>query len=113
MSATSLAPAGAGTSTPIRRPAIMLAVILTTQLMVILDGTVVTIAMPKIQQALGFSTSGLSWVQNAYALAFGGLMLLGARAGDILGRRRVFVTGVTVSPPRRCSAASRSPPRCC
>ncbi len=96
MSATSLAPAGAGTSTPIRRPAIMLAVILTTQLMVILDGTVVTIAMPKIQQALGFSTSGLSWVQNAYALAFGGLMLLGARAGDILGRRRVFVTGVTV-----------------
>lgn len=74
----------------------MLAVILVTQLMVILDATVVTIAMPKIQQTLGFSPSSLSWVQNAYALAFGGLLLLGARAGDILGRRRVFLTGVTV-----------------
>ncbi len=96
MSVTSLAPAGAGTRTAGRRPAVLLAVILATQLMVILDATVVTIAMPKIQHSLGFSTSGLSWVQNAYSLAFGGLMLLGARAGDILGRRRVFITGVTV-----------------
>lgn len=64
--------------------------------MVILDGTVVNIAMPKIQHALDFSPSSLSWVQNAYALAFGGLLLLGARAGDLLGRRRVFVTGVGI-----------------
>jgi EmrB/QacA subfamily drug resistance transporter len=64
--------------------------------MVILDGTVVNIAMPHIQQALHFSASSLSWVQNAYALAFGGLLLLGARAGDLLGRRRVFVTGVSI-----------------
>jgi EmrB/QacA subfamily drug resistance transporter len=96
MSATSAAPAGADTGTPARRPGVVLAVILITQLMVILDATVVNIAMPKIQHALDFSPSSLSWVQNAYALAFGGLLLLGARAGDLLGRRRVFVTGVSV-----------------
>ena len=96
MSATSAAPAGASTGTPARRPGVILAVIVITQLMVILDGTVVTIAMPKIQHALHFSPASLSWVQNAYALAFGGLLLLGARAGDLLGRRRVFITGVGV-----------------
>ena len=96
MAASSVAPAGAGTGTPARRPGVVLAVILITQLMVILDGTVVNIAMPMIQQALDFSPSSLSWVQNAYALAFGGLLLLGARAGDLLGRRRVFITGVSV-----------------
>ncbi len=96
MSATTAAPAGAGTGTPARRPGVVLAVILITQLMVILDGTVVNIAMPKIQHALDFSPSSLSWVQNSYALAFGGLLLLGARAGDLLGRRRVFITGVSV-----------------
>jgi EmrB/QacA subfamily drug resistance transporter len=98
VSTTPLAPTGADTSTPGsgRRQSIMLSVILVTQLMVILDATVVTIAMPQIQHALGFSPSSLSWVQNAYALAFGGLMLLGARAGDILGRRRVFLAGVSL-----------------
>ncbi len=83
-----------GTTT--RRPGVVLAVILVTQLMVILDATVVNIAMPEIQHALDFSPSSLSWVQNAYALAFGGLLLLGARAGDLLGRRRVFITGVSL-----------------
>lgn len=96
MPVTSAAPSGADTRVPERRSAIVLAVIVITQLMVILDGTVVTIAMPKIQQALDFSPASLSWVQNAYALAFGGLLLLGARAGDLLGRRRVFITGVTI-----------------
>lgn len=96
MSATSAAPAAASTGTPARRPGVVLAVILITQLMVILDGTVVNIAMPKIQHALDFSPASLSWVQNAYALAFGGLLLLGARAGDLLGRRRVFITGISV-----------------
>ncbi len=98
MSSTSVAPSGAGTGAPGagRRQSIMLAVILVTQLMVVLDATVVTIALPRIQEALGFSPADLSWVQNAYALAFGGLMLLGARAGDILGRRRVFLTGVSL-----------------
>ncbi len=96
MSSPSSGTAGATTGTPARRPGVVLAVILITQLMVILDGTVVNIAMPHIQQALHFSPSSLSWVQNAYALAFGGLLLLGARAGDLLGRRRVFITGISV-----------------
>jgi EmrB/QacA subfamily drug resistance transporter len=62
--------------------------------MVVLDATIVNIALPHIQDALSFSTTDLSWVLNAYTLTFGGLLLLGGRAGDILGRRRVFVFGV-------------------
>jgi EmrB/QacA subfamily drug resistance transporter len=64
--------------------------------MLILDVSVVITALPKMQTALGFSTASLSWVQNAYTLAFGGLLLLGARAGDILGRRRVFIAGIAL-----------------
>src|SRR5215472_12470601 len=75
---------------------IALALILTCQLMVILDATIVTIALPEIRSVLHFSPTSLSWVQNAYSLAFGGLLLLGARAGDILGRRRVLMAGVTL-----------------
>jgi EmrB/QacA subfamily drug resistance transporter len=75
-------------------PGIALAVIAGAQLMVVLDATIVNIALPHIQSALHFSTTGLSWVLNAYALTFGGLLLLGGRAGDILGRRRVFITGI-------------------
>jgi EmrB/QacA subfamily drug resistance transporter len=62
--------------------------------MIIVDMTVVTIALPDIQRSLGFSATGLSWTQNAYTLAFGGLLLLGGRAGDILGRRRTLISGV-------------------
>ncbi|UQI49151.1 MFS transporter [Streptomyces sp. HU2014] len=62
--------------------------------MVVLDITIVNIALPHIQSALHFSTTSLAWVVNAYTLTFGGLLLLGGRAGDILGRRRVFVFGV-------------------
>ncbi|MFI5735032.1 MFS transporter [Kribbella sp. NPDC051587] len=79
-----------------RRYGVVLTVILITQLMVTLDGTVISVAIPKIEQTLHFSPADLSWVQNAYALAFGGLLLLGARAGDLLGRRRVFIVGVGV-----------------
>ncbi|MFJ5636324.1 DHA2 family efflux MFS transporter permease subunit [Streptomyces goshikiensis] len=64
------------------------------QLMVVLDITIVNIALPHIQTALGFSTESLSWVVSAYTLTFGGLLLLGGRSGDILGRRRVFMSGV-------------------
>ncbi|WP_328686593.1 MFS transporter [Streptomyces sp. NBC_00343] len=71
-----------------------LLVIASCQLMVVLDITIVNIALPHIQSSLGFSTTGLAWVVNAYTLTFGGLLLLGGRAGDILGRRRVFVFGV-------------------
>ncbi|GAA2926175.1 MULTISPECIES: MFS transporter [Streptomyces] len=69
-------------------------VIASCQLMVVLDITIVNIALPHIQSSLDFSTTSLSWVVNAYTLTFGGLLLLGGRAGDILGRRRVFVFGV-------------------
>jgi len=75
---------------------LVLAVILVCQLMVTLDATIVNVALPRIQAALGFSTTSLSWVINAYALAFGGLLLLGARAGDLLGRRRTFLAGIAV-----------------
>jgi EmrB/QacA subfamily drug resistance transporter len=76
------------------RRGLALVVIATAQLMVVLDATIVNVALPHIQQALGFSGSGLEWVVNAYAVTFGGLLLLGGRAGDILGRRRVFVFGL-------------------
>ncbi|MGW1973934.1 MFS transporter, partial [Streptomyces tubercidicus] len=76
------------------RPGIALAVIAACQLMVVLDATIVNIALPHIQGALSFSTTDLSWVLNAYTLTFGGLLLLSGRAGDILGRRRVFVFGI-------------------
>ncbi|WP_370357556.1 MFS transporter [Catenulispora sp. MAP12-49] len=62
--------------------------------MLVLDATIVNIALPKIQTSLKFTDANLSWVLNAYTLAFGGLLLLGGRAGDILGRRRMFVSGV-------------------
>jgi EmrB/QacA subfamily drug resistance transporter len=77
-----------------RRLGLALVVIATAQLMVVLDATIVNVALPHIQTALGFSGSGLEWVVNAYTLTFGGLLLLGGRAGDILGRRRVFIAGI-------------------
>jgi EmrB/QacA subfamily drug resistance transporter len=77
-----------------RRLGLALLVIATAQLMVVLDATIVNVALPHIQQALGFSGTGLEWVVNAYAITFGGLLLLGGRAGDIFGRRRVFVFGL-------------------
>src|SRR6195952_3618294 len=86
-----------GVAAPPRRghhPGIALAVIAACQMMVVLDATIVNIALPSIQPALGFSTADLSWVLNAYTLTFGGLLLLGARAGDILGRRRTFMFGL-------------------
>jgi EmrB/QacA subfamily drug resistance transporter len=77
-----------------RRLGLALLVIATAQLMVVLDATIVNVALPHIQQALGFSGTGLEWVVNAYAVTFGGLLLLGGRAGDIFGRRRVFIFGL-------------------
>jgi EmrB/QacA subfamily drug resistance transporter len=70
--------------------------LLSCQLMFTLDTSVIVTALPKIHETLHFSASGLSWVQDAYTLAFGGLLLLGSRLGDVLGRRRVFLTGVSV-----------------
>jgi EmrB/QacA subfamily drug resistance transporter len=73
-----------------------LLVIATAQLMVVLDTSIVYVALPHIQTALGFTGSGLEWVVNGYALVFGGLLLLGGRAGDLLGRRRMFVIGLLI-----------------
>src|SRR5215472_3900925 len=87
---------GAATATtgPQRHLGLALLVIATAQLMVVLDATIVNVALPHIQHALGFSGSGLEWVVNAYALTFGGFLLLGGRAGDLLGRRRLFMAGL-------------------
>ncbi len=90
----SVRPPAAGAARRGHHPGLALAVIAGAQLMVVLDATIVNIALPHIQQALHFSTTSLSWVLNAYTLTFGGLLLLGGRAGDILGRRRVFVAGI-------------------
>src|SRR6516162_10729924 len=78
------------------RRALALAIVLGAQLMIILDMTVVNIALPSIASGLHFSVPALSWVLNAYTLTFGGLLLLGGRAGDILGRRRVFLAGIAL-----------------
>jgi EmrB/QacA subfamily drug resistance transporter len=82
------------TATRPRHLGLALAVIATAQLMVVLDATIVNVALPHIQAALGFSGANLEWVVNAYALAFGGLLLLGGRSGDLLGRRRIFIFGI-------------------
>ena len=65
-------------------------------LMIVLDATVVNVALPSIQNDLGFSQSNLAWVVNAYLISFGGLLLLAGRIGDLLGQRRVFLGGLTV-----------------
>jgi EmrB/QacA subfamily drug resistance transporter len=78
------------------RHRLALAILVTCQLMLILDATVMNVALPRIQSALHFSPTSLSWVITAYTLTYGGLLLLGGRAGDILGRRRMFIGGVAV-----------------
>jgi EmrB/QacA subfamily drug resistance transporter len=65
-------------------------------LMIVLDATIVNVALPSIQDDLGFSQSNLAWVVNAYLIAFGGLLLLAGRIGDLIGQRRVFLTGLAV-----------------
>ncbi|MGW6277154.1 MFS transporter [Kribbella sp. NPDC055071] len=71
-----------------------LVVLCVMQLMIILDGTVVTVALPTIQSELGFSQAGLAWVMNAYLIAFAGLLLLAGRIGDLIGSKRVFLAGL-------------------
>src|SRR6476660_5174532 len=76
--------------------AAVLLIVLACQLMIVLDVSIVLTALPSVERGLGFSATTLSWVQNAYTLTFGGLLLLGARAGDLLGRRRTFVGGLAL-----------------
>ncbi len=84
------------TRRPKVRPGLVLGIILAVQLMVVLDATIVNIALPDIAGALNFSPASLSWVITSYTLAFGGFLLLGARAGDLLGRKRVFMAGIAL-----------------
>src|SRR5256884_9757914 len=65
-------------------------------LMIVLDATIVNVALPSIQKDLGFSQSSLAWVVNAYLITFGGLLLLAGRLGDLVGRKRVFTIGLAV-----------------
>ncbi|MBT2302190.1 MFS transporter [Variovorax paradoxus] len=74
----------------------VLAIIVASYLMIVIDISIVITGLPKIQAGLHFTPAGLSWVQNAYTLSFGGLLLLGARACDILGRRRMFIAGLAL-----------------
>ncbi|GGF36763.1 MFS transporter [Marmoricola endophyticus] len=79
-----------------RRAGIAIALVLSAQLMLVLDTTVVNVALPRIATDLGFGPASLSWVLNAYALAFGGLLVLGGRIGDAIGRRRAFTVGLWI-----------------
>ena len=73
-----------------------LALLAAAQFMSVLDASIITVALPTIQSDLSLSMSALSWVVNAYVLAFGGLLLLGGRVGDLLGRRRIFMFGIAL-----------------
>src|SRR3954469_21587477 len=75
-------------------PNAVLAIVALAQFMVVLDATVVNVALPTIKRDVGFSEQSLSWVLNAYTLMFGGFLLLGGRLADRLGRQRLFVAGI-------------------
>src|SRR5881227_2858157 len=79
---------------PSRWPALV--VLCAGMLMIILDQTIVNVALPSIQRDLGFAQSSLAWVVNAYLIAYGGLMLLAGRLGDLVGRKRVFLSGLAL-----------------
>ena len=83
-------------SRPGTRPGLTLALLCVAQLMLVLDFSIVNVALPSMKEDLGFSTSGLQWVISAYALTFGGFLMLGGRAADLFGRRRVFVLGLVL-----------------
>src|SRR3954452_4420460 len=77
-------------------PWLVLVLICIAQFMVILDATIVNVALPSIQKDLGLSEANLQWIINAYTLVFGGFLLLGGRAGDLLGRKRLFLIGLVI-----------------
>src|SRR6266511_4951310 len=79
-----------------RRHWLALYVLCVGMLMIVLDATIVNVALPSIQDDLGFSQSNLAWVVNAYLIAFGGLLLLAGRMGDLIGQRRIFLVGLGV-----------------
>ncbi|MFE4727761.1 MFS transporter [Microbacterium sp. NPDC056736] len=84
------------TATRSVHPAVILGIVLVSYFMIVLDNSIVFTGLSRIRTELDFTTAGLSWVQTAYALVFGGLLLLAARAGDLVGRRRLFVIGLAI-----------------
>src|SRR3954463_8609439 len=82
------------TTTTDRSRWIALYVLCVGMLMIVLDATIVNVALPSIQEDLGFSQNHLAWVVNAYLIAFGGLLLLAGRIGDLIGQRRIFLFGL-------------------
>src|SRR5437870_7767308 len=83
-------------SRPIERRWLALYVLCLGSLMIVLDTTIVNVALPSIRADLGFSEASLAWVVNAYLLTFGGCLLLGGRAGDLFGPRRIFLAGIAL-----------------
>src|ERR1700743_3981787 len=75
---------------------LVLVLICMAQFMVVLDATIVNVALPSIQKDLGLSEANLQWIVNAYTLVFGGFLLLGGRLGDLLGRKRLFLIGLVI-----------------
>src|SRR3954447_23960093 len=90
------APTRPATTTPVSAQRLALAILCAATLMTIVDETVVSVASPRIQDDLGFSTANLSWVVNAYLVAFGSLLMLGGRIGDLVGRRAVLLVGLSL-----------------
>src|ERR671928_916999 len=77
-------------------PWVALVLICIAQFMVVLDATIVNVAVPSIQKDIGLSEANLQWIINAYTLVFGGFLLLGGRAGDLIGRKRLFLAGLVI-----------------
>jgi EmrB/QacA subfamily drug resistance transporter len=96
MSSSTEAPPTAGKERLGRRARLTLAIIVFCQLMLVVDSSIVNVALPSIQRGLRFSSTGLAWVPSLYTLVFGGLLLAGGRAGDIWGRRRMLVAGIAL-----------------
>jgi MFS family permease len=95
-----------------RRRWMALYVLCVGMLMIVLDATIVNVALPTIQDDLGFAQNDLAWVVNAYLIAFGGLLLLAGRIGDLIGQRRIFLIGPDSNRrPPGCDP-TRSAPRC-
>jgi hypothetical protein len=110
---------GMSETTDTRTRWLALYVLCLASLMIVLDVTIVGVALPSIREDLGFSETSLAWVVNAYLLTYGGFLLLGGRLGDLFGHRRLFIAGITPSRwPRspagsqRRSGSSSEPGRC-
>src|ERR1700760_3221465 len=82
------------------------------QFVAVLDTTIVAVALPDIQRELGFGGASLQWVATAYTLTFGGLLIPAGRAGDLFGRRRLFIAGLTIFTAASAGAGWRPRPRC-